>query len=387
MRILWICGLPRQIQQGAVAGEFSAPLVDLSWIVAHFPPPPEIELHLSALWPGGNRRERIDWNGATFHLVPCPRHGRALLLFLRDRYHFAPVFAETLPSVVHGWGTEDSFGLVARQLAPARHVIGVQGLIGEYRSRIKMPLRCLITQFTEWQTLRRAKWVVAECSYAVRAARPLCPRANIREIEHPLRRDFIDANPSDGAGKTVLFLGEINERKGIDDAIESFAAATSREWTLHVIGRGSAQTEAAMYARIGRLDLQGRFRHTPSLSAPEIVSAMQESSIFLLPTRIDTGPTALKEALAMGLWPVCYDNSGPAEYLRSANFGSLARDGDQVDLTRKLSDAIRERPWINESRRSALRRFTHDRFSRTGIWSQLIQLYTEIESSTAGTDR
>jgi glycosyltransferase involved in cell wall biosynthesis len=53
------------------------------------------------------------------------------------------------------------------------------------------------------------------------------------------------------------------------------------------------------------------------------LQAMQESAMFLLPSHMDTGPTALKEALAMGLWPVCYDNSGPAELIRRFQFGSL----------------------------------------------------------------
>jgi glycosyltransferase involved in cell wall biosynthesis len=110
---------------------------------------------------------------------------------------------------------------------------------------------------------------------------------------------------------------------------------------------------------------------------------MQQSAIFLLPTLIDTGPTALKEALAMGLWPVCYDNSGPAEYVRMAQFGTLARDRDRGDLTKRLKGTLEEKPWLDLKRRAVLREFTRRRFSREVIWTELIRLYKDVSEAAA----
>src|SRR4030095_1431846 len=124
----------------------------------------------------------------------------------------------------------------------------------------------------------------------------------------------------------------------ISDALRAFAAIQEADWRLLVIGGGTPKAEADMFHLADQLGILGRFRHDRSLSSPEVVQAMQSSSIFLLPTRVDTGPTALKEALALGLWPVCYDNTGPGEYVRQFGFGMLARDLDQQDLTEKLRD-------------------------------------------------
>jgi glycosyltransferase involved in cell wall biosynthesis len=110
---------------------------------------------------------------------------------------------------------------------------------------------------------------------------------------------------------------------------------------------------------------------------------MKEASVFLLPTRIDTGPTALKEALAMGLWPVCYDNSGPAEYIRLFGFGTLAKDGDLADLTERLTIVLRNRPWEDPAKRVQLRELTQKRFSRQNIWMELVRLYQDV-SRTEG---
>ena len=378
MRILWICSLPLSVQQFAFSGEDHGAQVAMSWILAHLPPPGGIELHIACLWPGGSRRKEVEFNGVSFHLVPCQKRGRALLFFQRDPSFFRALFEELKPDVVHGWGTEDSFGLVARRLAPFRHVIGIQGLVTEYRRRIPMESRTILTEITERLSLRSARWVVAESDYSLRVARPLCPRARMRVVEHPLRSEFLESEPSDGSACRAIFIGGISERKGIGDALRAFSQSAPDDWSLHVVGSGTRQSEEEMAKLAHRLGFGARFHHDRVLSTPELVSAMQASSIFLLPTRIDTGPTALKEAMAMGLWPVCYDNSGPGEYLRKFGFGSLARDLDLSDLTATLRTAIDSRPWENSSLRTKLRAESLAAFSREEIWPRLESLYREI---------
>lgn len=378
MRILWLCSLPMAVQERALGGEDHGAQVAMSWILAHLPPPEGVDLHIACFWQGGARHKQVDFEGVRFHLMPCPRRGRALLLFQRDTTFFRSLVEELRPDVVHGWGTEDSFGLVARRLAPRRHVIGIQGLISAYRRRIKMDRRTALTEITERLTLRSARWVVAESGYSLREARPMAPRAEMRVIEHPLRPEFLRAEPSDGSAPRVLFLGNIVERKGISDALRAFAQIEDERWQMHVVGSGTGESDMLRLA--AEIGIQARFRHDRALPVTDLVAAMQQSSILLLPTRIDTGPTALKEALAMGLWPVCYDNSGPAEYISQFQFGSLARDLDEADLATQLRRGVTTRPWADPHRRGALRAATQEAFSRDVIWQKLQALYSEVMS-------
>jgi glycosyltransferase involved in cell wall biosynthesis len=335
-----------------------------------------MELHVACLEPGAKRRRDFPYQGVQFHLLPAPRRGRALLLFARDANLFRPIFDELIPDVIHGWGTEDSFGLVARQLAPKRHVIGIQGLIKEYRQKVNLGPRSVLTEWTERRTLWGARNVVAESAYSARIAQPLCPNAIIRIVEHPLRREFLTHPPSEGTAPEALFVGAVNERKGINDALRAFAASSNGEWSLRVIGSGPVGNEAEMW-RLAK-DLGVRLSHHPQLSAMEVAAYMARSAVFLLPTAIDTGPTALKEALAMGLWPVCYDNSGPSEYLRKFHFGSLARDRDLRDLKETLRRDLTERPWLDLARRTALRKQTQEAFSRESVWRDLVAIYQQV---------
>ncbi len=381
MRILWICGLPFRVQQTVLSNEDHGAQSAWSWILGHFPPPEGVDLHVACLWPGRTRHKSFDFQGVTFHLVPCPARGRALFLFQRDPGFFRGLYNELKPDIVHGWGTEDSFGLVACLLAPKRHVVGIQGLITVYRTRVPMHHRTILTSLTERLTLQAARWVVAESGYSLRAAKPLCPGAQMRVIEHPLRREFLETTPADGTSKQILFLGRIDERKGISDALRAFAEMGDSEWKLLVVGEGLPSAEFGLIKLARELGIADRIRLDRALTAGELASAMRDFSVFLLPTRIDTGPTALKEALTLGLWPVCYDNTGPGEYVRKFEFGSLANDLDLEDLTAKLRQAIETRPWLDAARREKLRAQTREAFARENVWAQLERLYSEIIGS------
>jgi glycosyltransferase involved in cell wall biosynthesis len=381
MRVLWICRLPRVVQDQVFAGEDHGSESALPWIVAHLPTPKEIELHLACLWPGGDKRKTVQYQGAQIHMLPCPRRGRAILLFQRDTSYFQSLFEELKPDLVHGWGTEDSHGLVARRLAPHKHVIGIQGLIRTYHKYLPKSYRTLFVRATERMTLRKARNVVAESQYALNSAAPLCPSAVKRVIEHPLRSEFLNAAPSDGTEKTVLFVGAIDERKGAMNAVAAFSKAAPENWNLHVVGKGACENESKMYKLVRDTQMNNRFRHSRDLDTPSLVKAMQESSVFLLPTRVDTGPTALKEALTMGLWPACYDNSGPGEYVRKYRFGSLARDGDVDSIAEKLKAALTERPWKDAEHRKILESQTRHDFSPEQAWERLTQFYEMVAAA------
>src|SRR5262249_54489083 len=156
--------------------------------------------------------------------------------------------------------------------------------------------------------------VAAENEYSLEAARPMIRTKSVYAIEHPIRSEFLTAPPADGKAKHVLFLGNVEERKGIRDAVIAFCRGAPPDWKMSIVGSGTTRQEATLRQLIRLEGGEGRVRHRRQLSAPEIMESMGESAIFLLPTRIDTGPTALKEAMAMGLWPICYDNSGPGHY-------------------------------------------------------------------------
>jgi len=102
----------------------------------------------------------------------------------------------------------------------------------------------------------------------------------MRRRRTPLRREFLDSKPSDGQEQRVLFLGSINQRKGISDALRAFSEVRIDGWTLHVIGAGTPEAEFGHAKAFGSLGLQNRLETRSSLGVLRHRQSMQASSVF-----------------------------------------------------------------------------------------------------------
>jgi glycosyltransferase involved in cell wall biosynthesis len=380
MTILWICGLPQEVQREVLRGQDYGANQAWSWIMGHLPPPEGIELHIACRTAHHTSPQEFAYRGARFHLIPVKARARIFCLYQFDWLFFRDLAARLKPAVVHGWGTEDAFAQVALKLAPERHLIQIQGNINVLRKRGPMPWLSPLSAWSERRVLARARHVVAENEFSLAAARPMISTKSVHVVEHPIRHDFRTAVPADGESRQILFVGMLEDRKGIWDALEAFRNGAPSDWKLVIVGNGKAGAVARLHRLISENGLESRVQHHRQLGASEIVSLMRASSVFLLPTWIDTGPTALKEAMAMGLWPVCYDNSGPAHYIRYFQYGSLAEDLKVSDLTAVLKQALAAQPWKQPANRAKIDTHIRPHFDRERIWRELAALYRNIST-------
>lgn len=387
MNILWICGLPQEVQQKALDGEDYGAHSAWSWILGHLPPPPGIALHIACpVTKGPYRNRTIDYMGARFHLIRC-LPGRLQTGFLLDPFFFRPLFRKLNPDVVHAWGTEESTNMIAEHLAPEKHVVQVQGVVNKLRMLKPVGKRGRhYVAFRERRTLKHARNIFCESEYSRSLVTPyIGQKTKTHVVDHPLRTAFLDADLSGTREKTILFLGRICDQKGYRDALKAFAAACVEGWSLTLVGGASESVITEMLGLIKDFGITRKVKHIPSMNCGELVETMANASIFLLPSKEDTGPTALKEAMAMGLWPVCYDNSGPKEYITRFDYGSLAKTNDIDDLTKVLGKTMQELPWQkSDCRDIVVGKVRHDLCANT-IWERLLIHYSDItEASQKG---
>jgi len=379
MKILWICGLPFDVQNSLLGGKPHGARAPWSWILGHLPPPDGVDLHIACpvtAGPWGGKT--LEYKGATLHLVRLPP-GRLQTGFLLDPFFFRGLKRKIRPDVVHGWGTEDSFSTTAKFLDPKRHIVQVQGLINAYLPHFPSSKSLRYVAFRERGNLRTAKHVFVESEFSKQISQPYCGKnTEIFVVDHPLRPDFLTAEISTTMPKEVLFLGSITKRKGFLDAVRAFAESAPPDWRLTMIGPGAKADFDTLTSEVKTLGLEKRFTHLTKVDTPEVIEHMRNATVYLLPTLMDTGPTALKEALAMGLWPICYDNSGPREYISRFEYGSVAKDRDPADLARILERDIREQPWNDSQRRSDVIQRVRLELGKESIWQQLLQHYGKI---------
>lgn len=145
-----------------------------------------------------------------------------------------------------------------------------------------------------------------------------------------------DAAPPAGTAPRVLFVGRIGPLKGADVLLDALMAARERVpgLTATLIGAGetgAAFAEAAAHPAV----TSGVARLTGPLG-PERVDEYRAAQIFAQPTRMDSFPVAVLEAMACGL-PVVASSVGAIPWmLDEGACGELVAPGDTAALTEAL---------------------------------------------------
>lgn len=382
MKVLWICGLPNEVRLKGWRDALSSLTTPAwSWILGHLPPPDNIELHI--LCPVvGLVANRIDfkYNGAHWH---CFRRKsfRHIFAYLWHNVLVRRFVGELKPDVVHGWGGETGFGYLATRIS-RNSVVSVQGLLVPlYKlspAAFKREMGRAYAHYRIWRekrTYKRASILITESGFAHSALVEIYGHDS-KLIPHPLREAFVaqkvDARRS--ATPKFVYVGSLIARKGALDVIKAFCLLKSSDAKLIMIGSGPEKNKIRDIIREN--DLQGRVELIDKCSQYEIATIMRQSHFFTLPTYGDTGPTALKEALACGLFPICYDNSGPHEYL-TRYCGYLVPTGDVEAYSAAMNKAVVHQADCIKLAENAASKIKMD-LSKEMVWQKLEFVYKEI---------
>lgn len=383
MKVLWICGLPEDVRLNATSSKLTEVKgAAWSWILGHLPPPPNVELHI--LCPVlGLKEKRVDFEylGVHWH---CFRQKRFELSFLWLRFYFSVRgFVKQLsPDMIHGWGGETGCGWLATLLSK-NAIVSVQGLLLLFWQmwsmkgvKQKKKFSTKIQWFIEQHTYKRAKTLLVESKASQAGLKEYYGLDGVL-LQHPLREEFINCDLTRRKNLNTdrvkfVFLGSFCERKGALDALRAFSSLTNQNASLVMIGDGELRGVLERESEI--LSIKGNFTIKKNLAPAEIIKEFEDAQFFLLPSYGDTGPTALKEALACGLYPICYNNSGPADLVSYYKCGSLVKTGDIESLSKEMLKCVENIDSCLKDGLEVSVRIREELSSRS-VWKSLLQKY------------
>lgn len=386
MRVVWICGLPNEVRLKGCGREVS-PIVTAawSWILGHLPPPAGVELHiLCPVLKLESERVDFDYLGVHWHCVRQDSYEQ-VFFWRRVLRKMRRIVREIKPEVIHGWGGETGCGYLATLLSP-HTVVGIQGLLllyaalmpAEKHHGIKDWLTRQFTFLFERKTYWRAALRLCESDLARNALAKYYKGLDSLVVPHPLRSEFLQTSirrlELSHEPIRFLYVGVLVARKGAMDAVRAFCEASIPNAKLVMIGAGALKTMILDYAdERGQRD---KVEIHSSCTPGEIVDQMRCSQFFLLPTYADTGPTALKEALSQGLYPICYDNSGPRELI-GRYCGKLVPTGDVAALRKAILEVSANVETCLNAGLDASRSVAFD-LSPENVWANLLKAYGRV---------
>lgn len=185
--------------------------------------------------------------------------------------------------------------------------------------------------------------------------------------------------PRDDGAPRVLYVGALERRKGVMDAVRaSVELARTQPHVLEIVGAGSQEPEVQAAQREHRhLVLRG------PLDRAGVRDAMRRASVFVMPTQREgswreaAGLVTL-EAQACGTPVVVYASGGAPEMLQDGVTGTLLAERDVAGMARAVADLLTMSPQERSRTRRAARDFVVSSRSVRASAAELEQMYRTL---------
>jgi glycosyltransferase involved in cell wall biosynthesis len=319
-------------------------------------------------------------NGVTFHMLKYRGGTRGPTVFWVDTLLIRRVLRQIKPDIVHAWGSERGAGLVATRL-PYPFLVTVQGLYCWYGELLAFNAHDKFIRWTEKLWLSRARHVSTESRFAVAYLQQRYPHLKLHQIEHAPNRVFHDVKRRP-ATRPIRFLtyGALGYRKGTDLLLAALnELAAECQFEAVIIGRPDDQFLAPLKASFSP-QLWSRLTFKAHLEPAEIAEELAQATMLLFPTRADTSPNAVKEAVVAGVPVVASKVGGIPDYVMPGENGLLFTAGDEAEFVAMIRAAV-SHPLFSRGQVTASSLAKQREYLSPGRMAQLFAAaYQEVKS-------
>jgi len=323
-------------------------------LMQEFEKDPALRIHVVLLRHRMKEHFSFERTGTTFHVLKAAPWSRLMSLFWLDTLLIKRACKQIQPDLIHAWGNEKGAATIGYRLGYP-YLMTVQGLYRWYQQRVPLGLYDKMMAHLEGTSLRRAPVVTTESKFAVKYLETNYPGIQVHQAEHAPNRVFsqIVRRPQT---KPLHFIavGTLGFRKGTDllfTALDQLAGGKNGEkldFTVTVISNPNPQYLADM-RKIVSAELWQRIKFKHHILPHEVAREFETPTMLLLPTRADTSPNAVKEAVVAGLPVVASDVGGIPDYVFLEKNGLLFPAGDLQGFVRSIRQAC-SHPLLKEGK-------------------------------------
>ena len=233
--------------------------------------------------------------------------------------------------LLHIHGTEQQYPVMAADLKLPK-VVSAQGFVTEYyRFLPKRPdyrhASWAVAGYYEWRYAPTVRHYIGRTHWDKAIIRKLNPEAVIHHNWELMRPDFYQPlpAPADVPPPAMLFVGGINDIKGIREALRTLSVLRER-WPLRLIvtGHGDKAGLLALVTTLGLTNIPAdALDHRGMLTGKQLRATYPEAFCLLHPSYIDNSPNSVCEAQLAGLPVVASDVGGVSSLVDGEKTGLL----------------------------------------------------------------
>lgn len=259
-------------------------------------------------------------------------------------------------------------------------------IINEHRSRLigNNPFSSKLLK--KWH-LPLLKQIYSNCDHIITVSKALnegiksyfSPTATIQIIGNFIDHEFFNISPDNELNSEFSFItiAALEYYKGIDILLYAFSQFIKRHSnsTLKIVGDGVLKNE--LQKLCVTLNIQHNVMFLGQLAKKEIVNNLNNTNVFILPSRFEAFGIVIIEALACGVPVICTKSGGPEDIVNDDKLGFLIDCNNPESL-----DSVMEKLYINYAfiDKSYLRQNVISRFGVNIIMTEYLKTFEKIVS-------
>ena len=181
-------------------------------------------------------------------------------------------------------------------------------------------------------------------------------------------------------GKSLLFLSRMIRGKGAYELLEALALLNERYDGLKLLMAGDGPEKSGLMERAGALNLTN-VSFPGYIQGVEKDRALENSCIFLLPSRSEGCPVSLLEAMASGLVPIVTSAGGIKDVIRPGQTAVLLDEISAEEIAGAVAGVI-DNPGLRMELSENAREYAEEHFGSRRVTDQIISFYNELNSQT-----
>jgi glycosyltransferase involved in cell wall biosynthesis len=187
-------------------------------------------------------------------------------------------------------------------------------------------------------TYKRADLIVADCEDTKRVLvdRYDVPERKITIIPIAVNTDDFFATKQPKEPGTILYIGRIDKRKGVDFLIRSMPLVVQQVLDARLLIGGSGKDLDKMKSLVSRLDLERNVTFLGFVPDDQLNALYNQAQCVVVPSVFEGFGITVIEAVAAGTRVVGTDVDGIRSTMKSGDYGTLVPYGD----CRAMADAI-----------------------------------------------
>ena len=312
----------------------------------------EIDLHIITESKAVYRNHIFEHNNINFYvlkspyLIPLINKSFPSFLnihFLTNHYFSNRIILRYInkikPDLIHSHGTENHYSLVALK-SKYKTVISIQGLMNLSMDYLNLHNRVLLNEIF---IFTNGKYFGSRTTWVDNYIKKINPDAKIYKMQEAMNPIFFKELKYNKQ-KNILFVGAVEERKGLEYLIEAFnkVCKIHKDYRLLLIGSGDSayienlKTQLRKFGIIDKVDFLGY------KNSKEIKFYHDCSKLFVFPTLIDNSPNSVAEAMVSGLPIIASDVGGITSMIDDYKDGILIPSKNSKALYEKIIELIED---------------------------------------------